>query len=41
MTKILNYDRYYAQGGAWGGAISTWIGYDHFKNCKGIISVPL
>ena len=36
MTKILNYDSYYAQGGDWGGAISTWLGYDHYKNCKGI-----
>ena len=36
MTGILNYEKYYAQGGDWGGAISTWLGYDHYKNCKGI-----
>lgn len=36
MTDVLNYKNYYAQGGDWGGAISTWLGYDHFKNCKGI-----
>ena len=36
MTDVLNYENYFAQGGDWGGAISTWLGYDHFKNCKGI-----
>ena len=36
MTQILNYESYYAQGGDWGGAISTWLGYEHYKNCKGI-----
>ena len=36
MTQILNYESYYAQGGDWGGAISTWLGYDHYKTCKGI-----
>ena len=36
MTDVLKYEDYYAQGGDWGGAISTWLGYDHFKNCKGI-----
>ena len=36
MTEVLNYENYYAQGGDWGGAISTWLGYDHHKSCKGI-----
>ena len=25
-----------AQGGDWGGAISTWLGYDHKTYCKAI-----
>ena len=29
MTKVLNYKSYMAQGGDWGGAISSWLGYDH------------
>ena len=36
MTKFLNYDQYFAQGGDWGGAIASWLGLDHNKFCKGI-----
>ena len=36
MTENLGYERYVAQGGDWGSAISTWLGFDHSKNCKGI-----
>jgi len=25
-----------AQGGDWGGAITTWLGYDHPKTCSAI-----
>ena len=28
MTKKLGYKNYLAQGGDWGGAITTWLGYD-------------
>ena len=36
MTENLGYKKYVAQGGDWGSAISTWLGFDHSKNCKGI-----
>ena len=36
MTKELGYKNYLAQGGDFGGAISTWLGYDHPKTCKAI-----
>ncbi|MDC3081371.1 epoxide hydrolase [Paracoccaceae bacterium] len=36
MTENLGYEKYVAQGGDWGSAISTWLGFDHSKNCKGI-----
>jgi pimeloyl-ACP methyl ester carboxylesterase len=36
MTDVLGYDRYLAQGGDWGGAISSWLGYDHAPACCGI-----
>ena len=36
MTDVLGYKNYLAQGGYWGGAISSWLGYDHFKLCNGI-----
>jgi microsomal epoxide hydrolase len=29
MTDILGYDGYIAQGGDWGGAISSWLGFEH------------
>jgi len=36
MTEILGYKSYIAQGGDWGGTISTWLGYDYPKFCEGI-----
>ena len=36
MTEKLGYKKYVAQGGDWGSAISTWLGFDHSKNCNGI-----
>ena len=36
MIKVLNYKSYMAQGGDWGGAISSWLGYDHRDFCKAI-----
>jgi len=36
MTKKLGYKNYFAQGGDWGGAITTWLGYDHPKTCNAI-----
>ena len=29
MTDVLGYESYMAQGGDWGGAISSWLGYEH------------
>ena len=36
MTDVLGYDRYIAQGGDWGGAISSWLGYEHGASCAAI-----
>ncbi len=36
MTGVLGYDGYVAQGGDWGGAISSWLGYEHAPACRGI-----
>ncbi len=36
MTDVLGYEGYLAQGGDWGGAISSWLGKDHAAACKGI-----
>ena len=36
MTDVLGYDGYLAQGGDWGGAISTWLGFDHAPQCRAI-----
>jgi microsomal epoxide hydrolase len=35
MTGVLGYDRYIAQGGDWGGAISSWLGFEH-DACRAI-----
>ena len=35
MTDTLGYDSYVAQGGDWGGAISSWLGFEHVV-CKAI-----
>ena len=36
ITENLGYKKYYAQGGDWGGAITSWLGADFKRNCKGI-----
>ena len=36
MTDVLGYKGYLAQGGDWGGAISSWLGYDHAPHCRAI-----
>jgi len=36
MTSVLDYDGYIAQGGDWGGAISSWLGYEHAPACQAI-----
>jgi len=36
MTEVLGYDSYIAQGGDWGGAVSSWLGYDHAPACAAI-----
>jgi len=36
MTKKLGYKNYLAQGGDWGGAITTWLAYDYPKTCNAI-----
>lgn len=36
MSDVLGYDGYLAQGGDWGGAMSTWLGFDHAPACRAI-----
>lgn len=36
MTDVLGYDSYLAQGGDWGGAITSWLGYEHAPACRAI-----
>ena len=36
MTDRLGFDSYLAQGGDWGGAISSWLGFDHAPACRAI-----
>ena len=36
MTDVLGYDSYIAQGGDWGGAIASFLGYDHAPACRAI-----
>jgi len=36
MTKNLGYEKYIAQGGDWGGAISSYLGLDYPESCKAI-----
>lgn len=36
MTEKLGYESYLAQGGDWGGAICSWLGYDHAPACSAI-----
>ena len=36
MTTTLSYNSYIAQGGDWGGAISSFLGFDHAPACRAI-----
>ena len=36
MTDTLGYENYLAQGGDWGGAICSWLGFDHATACCAI-----
>ena len=36
MTGVLGYDGYVAQGGDWGGAVSSWLGFEHASACRAI-----
>ena len=36
MTEVLGYQNYLAQGGDWGGAISSWLGFEHAPACRAI-----
>jgi microsomal epoxide hydrolase len=36
MTDVLGYPSYLAQGGDWGGAISSWLGFEHAPACEAI-----
>ena len=36
MTKTLSYNSYIAQGRDWGGAISSFLGFDHAPACRAI-----
>ncbi len=36
MTDVLGYETYLAQGGDWGGAIASWLGYEHAQSCCAI-----
>jgi microsomal epoxide hydrolase len=36
MTGTLGYDGYLAQGGDWGAAISSWLGFEHGPACRAI-----
>lgn len=36
MTRELGYERYLAQGGDWGGLVTSWLGLDHAAHVKAI-----
>ena len=36
MTQTLGYDQYLAQGGDWGGLVTSWLGFDHGAHVKAI-----
>ena len=36
MTGVLGYNGYIAQGGDWGGAVSSWLGLDYAPACRAI-----
>lgn len=35
MTQVLGYESYLAQGGDWGGLVTSWLGHDHGQHAKG------
>lgn len=41
MTQVLGYDRYLAQGGDWGGLVTSWIGFDHGPGKGGARAIHL
>lgn len=36
MTEVLGYDSYIAQGGDWGGLVTSWLGHDHGSHVRAI-----
>ena len=36
MTQTLGYETYLAQGGDWGGLVTSWLGFDYGSNVKAI-----
>jgi len=36
MTQTLGYGTYLAQGGDWGGLVTSWLGFEHGSNVKAI-----
>lgn len=36
MTQVLGYDSYLAQGGDWGGLVTSWLGHDHGAHARAI-----
>lgn len=36
MTEVLGYPRYLAQGGDWGGIVTSWLGHDHGQHVQAI-----
>ncbi len=36
MTEYLGCQTYIAQGGDWGAAIGSWLGFDHAKSCRAL-----
>ena len=36
MSDELGYRSYLAQGGDWGGAVASWLGFDHAETCAAI-----
>ena len=36
MTETLGFESYLAQGGDWGGAVCSWLGFEHAPSCAAI-----
>lgn len=36
MTQVLGYQTYLAQGGDWGGLVTSYLGLEHGEHCRGI-----